>query len=242
MALGPRLGRGPGQGRGRPIGPLITCGFPEAGTRVGEYPGRTGAAAVAGGIRAGSMEASMREPDFDTLSRTLDRLEAGVGAAELDGALAGFLCAGGAAAADRWLSSLALAELEETIVDARDRDLFGALFRGLSRELEDPEFAFEPLLPGDETPIAERAAAMVEWCRGFLGGLGLAGIDLGRGLDGDGGEVVGDFGRIAATEFDPGESDEDDEEAYAEMVEYIRVGVMLLHQQFAKAEPEATRH
>lgn len=184
----------------------------------------------------------MREPDFDTLSRTLDRLEAGVGAAELDGALAGFLCAGGAAAADRWLPSLALAELDETIEDARDRDLFGALYRGLSRDLDDPELAFAPLLPGDEAPISERAAAMVEWCRGFLGGLGLAGVDLGAGLSGDGGEVVGDFGRIAATEFDPGESDADDEEAYAEMIEYIRVGVLLLHQQFAQAQPEATRH
>lgn len=184
----------------------------------------------------------MREPDFDTLSRVLDRLEAGVGAAELDGALAGFLCAGGAATADRWLPSLALAELDETLDDARDRDLFGNLYRGLARELDDPELAFAPLLPGDEAPIAERAAAMVEWCRGFLGGLGLAGADLGEGMSGDGAEVVGDFGRIAATEFDAGESDADDEEAYAEMIEYIRVGVMLLHQQFARAQPEATRH
>jgi yecA family protein len=184
----------------------------------------------------------MREPDFDTLSRVLDRLEAGVGAAELDGTLAGFLCAGGAATADRWLPSLALAELDESLDDARDRDLFGTWYRRLSHALDDPELGFAPLLPEDDAPIAERAAAMVEWCRGFLGGLGLAGVDLGKGISGDGAEVVGDFGRIAATEFDPGESEADDEEAYAEMVEYIRVGVMLLHQQFAQAQPEATRH
>ncbi len=184
----------------------------------------------------------MREPDYDTLSRTLDRLEAGIGAAELDGALAGFLCAGGSTSADRWLPSLALADLDETIDDARDRDLFGRLYSGLSRDLDGPELAFAPLLPADEAPVAERAAAMVQWCRGFLGGLGLAGVDLEAGLAGDGGEVVGDFSRIAATEFDSGDSEAEDEEAYAEMVEYIRVGVMLLHQQLARTEPEATRH
>jgi yecA family protein len=184
----------------------------------------------------------MRQPDFDMLARTLDRLEAGVGAAELDGALAGYLCAGGAAGADRWLPNLALDDLDESIDDARDREVFSSLYQSLASELDDPACSFAPLLPGDEAPVAERAAAMVEWCRGFLGGLGLAGADLGEGMSGEGAEVVGDFGRIAATEFDPGDSDADDEEAYAEMVEYIRVGVMLLHQQFARAQPEATRH
>jgi uncharacterized protein len=61
-------------------------------------------------------------------------------------------------------------------------------------------------------------------------------------LAGDSGEVVGDLGRIAATEFDPGDTDADDEEAYAEMVEYIRVGVILLHQQLALSQSGATRH
>lgn len=184
----------------------------------------------------------MREPDFDTMARTLDRLEAGVGAAELDGALAGFLCAGGAAASDRWLPSLALGDLDESLDQSRDRDLFKSFFFTLARDLDDPDLGFAPLLPSDDTPVSERAAAMVDWCRGFLGGLGLAGVDLGEGLSGDGGEVVGDLGRIAATEFDSGDSDADDEEAYAEMVEYIRVGVMLLHQQLALSQPEATRH
>lgn len=184
----------------------------------------------------------MRHPDFDLLSRTLDRLAAGLGAAELDGVLTGFLCAGGQATADHWLPRLALDEIDDTLEDGADRELFAALYRSLSADLDDPELGFTPLLPSDDSPVAERAAAMVEWCRGFLGGLGLAGVNLEAGLAGDGGEIVGDFGRIAATEFDPGESDEDDEAAYAEMVEYIRVGVLLLHQQLARTEPEATRH
>lgn len=184
----------------------------------------------------------MRAPDFDTLSQTLRRLEAGVGAAELDGALAGFLCAGGTVASDRWLPALALGELDESLDRAGDREFFKSFFLGLARDLDDPEFGFSPLLPGDEEPVADRAAAMVDWCRGFLGGLGLAGVDLTAGLAGDSGEVVGDLGRIAATEFDPGDTDADDEEAYAEMVEYIRVGVILLHQQLALSQSEATRH
>jgi hypothetical protein len=43
-------------------------------------------------------------------------------------------------------------------------------------------------------------------------------------------EFLDDLGNIAFVGFDSEAADEADETAYAEIVEYIRVGVMLLHQ------------
>ena len=55
-------------------------------------------------------------------------------------------------------------------------------------------------------------------------------------------EIVADLARIAATRFDQDPGDEEDENAYAEVVEYVRVGTMLLHNELARAPRGATRH
>jgi uncharacterized protein YgfB (UPF0149 family) len=93
-------------------------------------------------------------------------------------------------------------------------------------ELADPELGFEPLLPEDDRPLTERAEAMVDWCRGFLGGFGLAGTGA-RQLSDEAQEILRDLGTIAASSFDFGNEDED-EDALIEVQEFVRIGAMLL--------------
>lgn len=185
----------------------------------------------------------MREPvEHDELAQSLQQLSMGVGASELHGSLAGYLCAGGRGHRDRWLADLALEELAEAVADSPDRSLFEHVYDVLLVDLDDPELGFDPLLPDDDCPLEERATALVDWCRGFLGGVGLSGADLSAGLSGELGEVLHDFGRIAAANFDEGDSVEDDEEAYAEVVEYVRVGALLVRTELSRVPREATRH
>lgn len=176
------------------------------------------------------------------LSRTLHALRAGVSASELHGSITGFLCAGGLPRDGRWLHALALDEVDAAVADAGEQQLFDRLFSACAEELADPELAFGLLLPDDSASIDDRAVALVDWCRGFLGGLGVSGADVDNGLGGEGGEVLSDLARIAATRFDAGDTAEDDEEAYAEVVEYVRVGVLLLHSVLGRAPGNATRH
>lgn len=180
--------------------------------------------------------------NFAELDRTLVDLRLGIGAAELHGSLTGFLCAGGMAHAGSWLHDLALDEVADAIKRPDDRAVLDRMFVACAEELDDPDLAFTPLLPPDEQPIQDRAAALVEWCRGFLGGLGLSGTTIDNGLSREGNEILADVNRIAQTRFDQGDSAEDDEDAYTEVVEYVRVGVMLLHAELARAPSEATRH
>ena len=176
------------------------------------------------------------------LSEALSTLQLGMSASELHGALAGYLCAGGLSPAREWLSALALEEIDDALGDAPARELFDRLFSGCAADLEDPELAFDLLLPDDTSPMTERAVALVDWCRGFLGGLGLSGADLEQGLSGESSEILSDLARIAATRFDDESGGEEDEEAYAEVVEYVRVGVLLLHGELARSPDDATRH
>ena len=82
-------------------------------------------------------------------------------------------------------------------------------------------------MPAFNAPVERRADALVEWCRGFLGGVGLSGTAA-RLLSADANEVLADIGRIAASRFDY-DDDEEDESALNEVLEFVRVGVLLLH-------------
>ncbi|HET6546391.1 MAG TPA: UPF0149 family protein [Rhodanobacteraceae bacterium] len=172
------------------------------------------------------------------LDQALATLRSGVGASDLHGSLTGYLCAGGTAADGEWPAALAL-DLGEP--ERAGRDLAQRLARECSAQLDDPELGFEPLLPAADTPLSRRADALVEWCRGFLGGVGLAAVGATTAVPGDGAEVLRDFGDIAASHFETGEG-EDDERAFSDVVEFVRIGVLLLHAELAQASRPRTLH
>ncbi len=158
------------------------------------------------------------------LARAIETLRLGMGASDLHGSLTGYLCAGGSAGADEWPVALAI---EPAGAAALHDETLNRLYRDTRAQLDDPDLGFEPLLPAADAPVDRRADALVEWCRGFLGGVGLSGSPT-RFLSADANEVLADFGRIAATRFDYDDADED-ESALSEVLEFVRVGVLLLH-------------
>ena len=76
------------------------------------------------------------------------------------------------------------------------------------------------LLPDDETPLADRAAALGQWCQGFLGGFGLTARE--GALSGEAVEVLQDLASIAQVQSAL-EDSEDGETDYMEVMEYLRV-------------------
>ncbi len=169
------------------------------------------------------------------LATALKALRLGVGASDLHGSLTGYLCAGGRAGAEEWPRALEIEpEAAGTLNDAALRQLYTEC----RAQLEDPDLAFEPLLPGADVSVEYRAEALVEWCRGFLGGVGLSGAPS-RGLSVDATEVLSDLGRIASSRFDYDDAEED-ETALSEVLEFVRVGVLLLHAEMRR--PRSARH
>ena len=164
---------------------------------------------------------------YDELDTLAISLRLGTEASELHGSLCGYLAGGGVLGKVALLSALQL-DGEATHPSADDQALLDKLARQCESELADPELGFEPLLPADDRPLTERAEAMVDWCRGFLGGFGLAGTSAHAQLSEEAQEVLRDLGTIAASSFDFGNEDED-EDALIEVQEFVRIGAMLLH-------------
>lgn len=173
-----------------------------------------------------------REPlSHDQLDAFVVRLRLGVDASELHGSLCGYLAGGARPHGHDLLPALQLESADNALGDA-DQALLDGLLAQCRDALEDSDLGFEPLLPEDDRPLDVRAEAVAAWCRGFLGGFGLAGPQAHADLSADAQEVLRDFGTIAASAF-AYEDAEEDEDALIEVQEFLRVGALLLYTESA---------
>lgn len=162
-------------------------------------------------------------PPIADVALAVQRSGLGVRPSELHGGLCGWL-SGGGENTPRWLAHVLADD------DLPDPDTGGPLdaLRLISAgQLDDGGFGFELLLPGADESLAARAEALFDWCRGYLGGFGLA-AGARPPLSEEASEALQDLARLAQAEPESGEDDED-EAALAEIEEFVRVAVLLLH-------------
>jgi hypothetical protein len=164
---------------------------------------------------------SARLPPFSLIADEVTRQRLGMGAAELHGGLCGLLCGGGRRAA--WLAEV-MADPEQAAPVANSP--LAVLEAATAAQFEDSDFDLELLLPDDDEPLAQRGEALLDWCRGFLGGLGLTPGATRLGEEAQ--EAVADLAKIAAADLDY-DDPESDEEALAEIQEFVRVVALLVH-------------
>jgi uncharacterized protein YgfB (UPF0149 family) len=142
-------------------------------------------------------------------------------AAELHGALCGWIAGGGALGPD-WPARV----FADPGLPAAEGPL-AALAEATAAQFDDRDFGFELLLPAADASLQERSGALFEWCRGFLGGFGLA-AGAKPPLSEEGREALADLARLAAAQPQD-DGDEEDEDALAEIEEFVRVAALLLH-------------
>lgn len=155
-------------------------------------------------------------------------------AAECHGALTGLVCGADPAQRPDWPDAL---PDRETLAAVEQDGLLKALGDAIAATLDSGDMRFAPLLPDDSETIEIRAAALRFWCRGFLYGFGIS-FAPGESppLPDEVREVLGDFSEIARQELDAEAGNEADETAYAEIVEYVRVGAQLVFETIHPAE------
>ena len=182
-------------------------------------------------------------PDFERTLRlgqgNLDEAEL----AESHGLLCGLICRGKADTPGDFVGHLAAMRLLAEPGGALAA-VMSELWERTARQLNDAEMGFELWLPADEEPLEDRTISLAQWCSGFLAGLGSGG-QL-EHLSAEAREAIDDLQQIARAELAvaPGESaaKEEDEQAYAEIVEYVRVVAMTMREEFRGPEDDEPIH
>ncbi len=171
-------------------------------------------------------------PDYTAIAEAIEHLGGQQEPAEVHGTLTGLLCANGQAPAELWLQHLFPNIRQDDLLAAEAVTTLKRLHEATRQQLSDPTCEFRLLLPTDDASLDARVHALGEWCQGFLAGLALGGIKDFRPLPDDAREIVEDIVEIARADSSyTFTGNEEDENAYAELVEYLRVGVLLVNEE-----------
>ena len=162
-------------------------------------------------------------PPLDEVDDALRQSGVATDAAELHGSLCGWLAAGGDPGPG-WLGKVLA---DEALPQVLPDSVLDRMAKASAAQFEDRDFGFELLLPGSDALLSERSGALFAWCRGFLGGFGLASGEQ-PPLSEEGREALSDLARLAAAQPQE-EGDQDDEAALAEIEEFVRIAALLLH-------------
>jgi uncharacterized protein YgfB (UPF0149 family) len=173
--------------------------------------------------------------DYARIQRCLVASHAVAEPAEAHGTLAGALCALVPYRIEDWLAEILPDGLESERADPELQSLYDVTVAALSGT----DMDFDLLIPGDDRPIEERTQALTEWCSGFLYGLGSNGAADPQRLPGELGEIVRDLSEITRAGVDATDTEEANESALAELIEFVRIGVQLV---FDELQPLRERH
>lgn len=173
--------------------------------------------------------------DHDELDGILRRCGATWNASQAHGFLCSRIAVRGTGALAPWLKQL-LAGTENDAMGGECGTALESLFHITWRSLAERQSEFVPVLPDDDRPAAERADGLAHWCEGFLHGLvsGPHPETLRAQLATEPlADIIKDMLEITRAAADEEANEESDEEAYAELVEYIRVAAQLVFEELA---------
>ena len=178
-----------------------------------------------------SNESSNNLMDFSTMQAILTSEDVKSHASELHGVLTGLVCAGFEFEDQGYLVMLHDLFNEGDGFPAAVKKALKQMYNELWSGILDDSYSFNLLLPDDDDSMAERGHALSVWVQGFNLGFGLQQKDTPVVSD-EVKEVLTDFVEIANLS-DEMEEDEDTEQAYFEIGEYVRISALLCFSELA---------
>jgi len=169
---------------------------------------------------------------FDDLNETLLKFDSMSEASEAHGTLCGMICINGQADISSWLAlifenqdpnNLSLEESKKVFIDLHSETL---------EKLTGSSYDLDILIHNDDELLDIRIEDLSYWCQGFLYGLSLAGLTDINKLPVDASEILQDMTDISKAGYSPDDDEEENEIAFAEIIEYIRVGVYVVYNTF----------
>ncbi len=163
--------------------------------------------------------------DFASVQAIITTESVQMHAAELHGVLTGLICAGFEFESVDYLAMITDLFNNGESLPVKVKAITKLMFSDIWKNILDDSYGFQLMLPDDDDSIVERGHALSVWVQGFNLGFGLHQKDTAI-VSEDVKEVLSDFAEIANLS-DEMEEDEDNEQAYFEIAEYVRISSLL---------------
>ena len=175
--------------------------------------------------------------DHNELDAALRRCGSTWNAGQTHGLLCSRLALAGAEGASRWLAQV-LAETDpENTLCTECQAMLEALCTSTWQQLSERQSDFMLLLPDDDDSAQVRTEAMGQWCEGFLHGLvsEAHGDELRERLASDPlSDIIKDLLEITRASVGEEADEQATDNAFAELVEYLRVAAQLTYEELAE--------
>ena len=181
--------------------------------------------------------------DHDELAAALRRCGSSWTSAQTHGLLCGRLAMLGAIGAAAWRDQV-LEDLDPNDASRVEcESVLDTVLQSTWRQLAERQSEFDLLLPDEDEDAALRTQAIADWCEGFLHGLVAHkhSDTVKRRLSAEPlSDVIKDMLEITRATVGDDEDEEDNELAYIELVEYVRVATQLAYEELADLRDDAS--
>ncbi|MBN1378859.1 MAG: UPF0149 family protein [Gammaproteobacteria bacterium] len=159
------------------------------------------------------------------------------------GLACGLLCSGRPTSVDLLCRLMSEMIGLERALKHQQEDALEQLLGETSQQLDEGQLTFNLLLPEEDEDLAQRTQALCDWCESFLFGLFAGGLNSEVDIAPDVSEFIADLTEISRAGIEDNSADEDNEFHYHELVEYVRVGVLLINEEINPiGNPQQTEH
>lgn len=175
---------------------------------------------------------------YSDLNSIILQKDAADSVAEMHGIAVAMLCLNKNTEANDWINE---AFSEDSSLLQEDKVELNNLFEQTKELMESDEFVFDLFLPDEDEALALRCTALMQWCQGFLFGMGRA--QTTSKWSSDVNEVLKDI--IEFTKLDVEIAEDDAEVAENDLVEiqeYLRAATMLILSELNPAIENSTAH
>ena len=169
-------------------------------------------------------------PNYEQVESALALLNSPYSAEDSHGMLCAMLIVNNSLQCARWLDEICTQGNAVKAEKTAEHETLCALYDHTKQELNDSLLNFALLMPEEDSSLSSRVESLKRWCDGFLFGLALAGVKDLSNVPEDSMEILQDITTISQADEDE-EEDEMNEVAYMDIVEYVRMGVLLINEE-----------
>lgn len=173
-------------------------------------------------------------PTYIEVANALKKTQVKHNAAQAHGLMCGLICATTGKQDTRWQPLLLGNKPNEMAKEILER-----LYEDSYHQMSEFSFEFTLLLPNDKTDLNTRAEALGLWCQGFITGLEQGEVQIKNRTPGEVTEAINDIIEISQVNYSDIAENDEDETAYFELVEYVRLATLMIFHDLRHKQPQS---